>query len=206
MNTKKPVDTNDEDLIRKASAGDSLAFGELYRRRKKDVHRFVFQMTGSASLADDVTQEVFLTLIDKITEYEPARGSFIAYVFGITRKHLLRHFERWRPDVPLQDKDEAAWTPESLVERSDPLGNLAREETVDTVRRAVLALPARYREAVVLCEFHEMTYEEAAEAVGCAVGTIRSRLHRARALLLKKFRGPADPVAASMRKPKRCLA
>jgi RNA polymerase sigma-70 factor, ECF subfamily len=208
VNPRGPSHASDEDLIRRVAAGDVVAFGELYKKRRMDVHRFAFQMTGSTTLADDVTQEVFLTLIEKISDYDSDRGTFLSYVFGIARKHLLRHFERWRPDVPLPEPgdDGLSWTPESLIERSDPLGQMTRAETVDRVRRAVLALPARYREAVVLCEFHEMGYEEAANAAGCAVGTIRSRLHRARALLLKRLKDPACRLATTVEKPKGCLA
>ena len=65
--------------------------------------------------------------------------------------------------------------------------DLARRQTVEAVRRAILALPEPYREAVVLCDLHGLSYEEAAEAMGRPVGTVRSRLHRARALLLERL-------------------
>jgi RNA polymerase sigma-70 factor, ECF subfamily len=62
-----------------------------------------------------------------------------------------------------------------------------KRERMDKIREAVLALPAEFREAVVLCELEEMSYEEAARACGCPIGTIRSRLHRGRALLLTRL-------------------
>ena len=84
--------------------------------------------------------------------------------------------------------------------------DLARSEMVEHLRMQC-ALPAHYREVVVLCELHEMNYTEAAAVLGCATGTIRSRLHRARSLLIEKLRtanetGPAPPVA----NPARCFA
>ena len=70
----------------------------------------------------------------------------------------------------------------------DTLGDLTRGETIESVRRAVLALPTAFREVVVLCDLHEMSYAEAAAALGCAVGTVRSRLHRARGMLLERMK------------------
>ena len=78
----------------------------------------------------------------------------------------------------------------------DPLMELTREERVETLRRAVSTLPPHYREVIALCELQELSYDDAAAAAGCAVGTIRSRLHRARELLLKKLSG--RPAARSI--------
>jgi RNA polymerase sigma-70 factor (ECF subfamily) len=89
--------------------------------------------------------------------------------------------------------------PEQLVALPQVERDLARDEAVRSLRRAILGLPAGYREAVVLCDLHELSYSEAAQVLGCAIGTVRSRLHRARALLAERL--AAKPSAAS-----RCLA
>jgi RNA polymerase sigma-70 factor (ECF subfamily) len=73
----------------------------------------------------------------------------------------------------------------------------ASRETISRVRHAVGTLPENYREVVVMCEFEEMSYEEAASALDCPVGTVRSRLHRARAMLLEKLREPQPMRRAS---------
>ena len=88
-----------------------------------------------------------------------------------------------------------------------PLDDLSRTETVESVRKAVLSLPERYREVVVLCDLQEMNYVEAAEVLGCAIGTVRSRLHRARAMLIEKLH-PAreEKVTSATVKSARCLA
>ncbi len=78
-----------------------------------------------------------------------------------------------------------------------PLDEMSRTEAIEAVRRAVLALPERYREVVVLCDLQEMSYGETAEILGCAIGTVRSRLHRARALLIEKLRPACEEDAAS---------
>jgi RNA polymerase sigma-70 factor (ECF subfamily) len=103
---------------------------------------------------------------------------------------VLRRIERDRAYLLVShDKEQDSPINEALIATHDPLVDLTRRETIDSVRQAVLALPAHYREVVVLCDLHEMSYLEAAEVLGCAIGTVRSRLHRARAILVEKLRG-----------------
>ena len=147
-------------------------------------------MSGSEAIAEDVTQEVFLVLMRDGSKFDATRGSLAAYLYGIARNHVLRVFERERPTVALlDDEGNEAHAHENLIARGDPLGDLTRADEVGRLRQAVLALPAHYREVVVLCELHEMSYTEAAAALDCAVGTVRSRLHRARSMLAEKMRG-----------------
>lgn len=181
----------DAELLGRMLAGDEDAFTALYRRRQGGVYRFALQMSGSEALAEDVVQEVFMVLMRDGANFDPSRGSLTAYLYGIARNHVLRAFARERSLVPLEDEgaDPNEAPHRNLVAHFDPLGDLTRAETVEKLRQAVLALPAHYREALVLCELHELTYADAAEALNCAVGTVRSRLHRARAMLAEKMRG-----------------
>ena len=182
---------SDAELLRLMLAGDEEAFTALYRRRQGGVYRFALRMSGSEALAEDVVQETFMVLMRDGGNFDPARGSLAAYLYGVARNHVLRAFERERSLVPFDEEaDESAGAPhENLLARQDPLGDLTRGEAVERLRLAVLALPPHYREALVLCELEEMSYAEAAAALGCAVGTVRSRLHRARAMLAEKLRG-----------------
>jgi RNA polymerase sigma-70 factor (ECF subfamily) len=181
----------DAELLRLMLAGDEDAFAALYRRRQGGVYRFALQMSGSEALAEDVVQEVFMVLMRDGGNFDPTRGSLAAYLYGIARNHVLRAFERERSLVPLDadDGDSNDAPHANLVAHFDPLGDLTRGEMVEKLRQAVLALPAHYREALVLCELHELSYADAAGSLGCAVGTVRSRLHRARAMLAEKMRG-----------------
>ena len=181
----------DAELLRLMLAGDEEAFTALYQRRQGGVYRFALQMSGSEAVAEDVVQETFMVLMRDGGNFDSGRGSLAAYLYGIARNHVLRAFDRERALVRFDDDADDGWeaTHESLVTRPDPLGDLTRAETIEKLRQAVLALPPHYREVVVLCELHEMSYVEAAEALGCAVGTVRSRLHRARAMLAEKMRG-----------------
>jgi len=187
---------SDEELLRLMMAGDEAAFTTLYRRRQGGIYRFALRMSGSEAVAEDVTQEVFMALVREGSQFDSARGSLVAYLYGIARNQILRRLERDRFFVPINDVADQGEVPgpEKFVAPGDPLGDLTRDEMVGAVRQAVLSLPAHYREVVALCDLQEMSYVEAAAALGCAVGTVRSRLHRARALLVEKLRanGKAD--------------
>ena len=190
-------------------AGDEEAFTLLYNRRQSAVYRFALHMSGSTAIAEDVTQEVFLVLISEAARYDPSRGSVAGYLCGISRNHVLRRMQRERMFVPIGGDSEYSDSipPSEPVAEADPLGDLTRSETVESVRRAVLSLPTHYREVVVLCELNEMDYAEAANVLGCAIGTVRSRLHRGRALLVEKLRSNEGVGAASKEvNPARCFA
>lgn len=206
MNLKSEL--GDSELLRSMLAGDEEALALIYRRRQGSVYRFALQMSGSKSIAEDVTQEVFLFLMREGQVFDPARGSLSAFLLGVARNQVLRRMRVDHLLTPIGEDDDADTC--LAVSETDlrPLDDLAREETIELVRKAVLSLPAKYREVVVLCELQDVSYGEAAEILGCAIGTVRSRLHRARALLLAKLR-PAervdDATSASL-KSARCFA
>jgi RNA polymerase sigma-70 factor, ECF subfamily len=178
---------SDDDLLRLIAKGHEPAFVEFYRKHQGSVYRFALHMSGKTEIAEEVTQEVFLTVMGVANQYDSKRGSAVSYLYGITRNFVLRCLERERPyTAALEDieNDQAA----TLADEQDPLGELERNERIESLRKAVLALPPAYREVVVLCDLNEMDYAQAAVALGCAIGTIRSRLHRARALLMEKMR------------------
>lgn len=195
----------DDELLMLMRSGDEQAFVTLYRKRQAAIYRFALHMSGSATVAEDVTQEVFLALIREECGFDPERGTLPGYLFGIARKLVLRSLERGRADVPLEiEGEESAW-PELAV-HDDPLADLTHREGIDALRRAVLALPRRYREVVVLCDLEEVDYADAALVLGCPIGTVRSRLHRARALLLEKLHQERNfRPAVGAWKPVRCL-
>ena len=199
------TNASDNELLQSMLAGDEKALAALYQRRARDVFRFALQMCGSQALADDVTQEVFMVLIREGHTFDAARGSLNAFLLGVARNHVLRRLRRERFYVSMEE-DSQSDTAQNLSRTTEnPLDDLSRTETIESVRKAVLALPERYREVVVLCDLQEMSYLEAAEVLGCAVGTVRSRLHRARALLLEKMR-PAEEEKAVDVKSARCFA
>jgi RNA polymerase sigma-70 factor (ECF subfamily) len=180
--------SSDNGLWQQMLAGDENAFLELYRRRHKGIYRFARQMSGSEAVAEDVTQEVFLALFRSPRQFDPDRGSLATYLFGIAHKQLLRIFERNQSLVPLMDDEDDTRLLGSLASTADTLGDLTRAEGIERLQQAILALPPHYREVVVLCDLEEMSYADAAETIGCSLGTIRSRRHRAHTLLIEKLR------------------
>jgi len=201
-------DLSDDQLLRLMLAGDEDALAQLYCRRQASVYRFALQMSGSTSIAEDVTQEVFLFLMREGNVFDPARGSVGAFLLGVARNHVLRRLRVEHLLSPLTDDHDDDGTVLASAAELGVLDDLTRAETIETVRRAVLSLPPKYREVVVLCELQDVSYVETAEILGCAIGTVRSRLHRARALLLAKLRPAEDAADANSASVKsaRCFA
>jgi RNA polymerase sigma-70 factor (ECF subfamily) len=171
---------SDEILLERMLHGDETAFTALYQRRQGTVYRFVLHMTRSVSLAEDVTQEVFMILMESGRRFDPSRGTLLSFLYGIARNRMLRRIENdWRTH-PVEAIDDCAGA-------EDQFDHLTRQETIEQVRRAVMSLPPMYREAVVLCDLEHASYEEAAAVMECPVGTVRSRLYRGRAMLAQKL-------------------
>lgn len=193
----------DDELLMRLRSGDEQAFAALYRRRQAAIYRFALHMSASTTIAEDITQEVFLALLRQECGYDRDRGTLSGYLFGIARKLVLRNLERGRSDVPLESETDES-SPRELAVIDDPLAGLTRHEAIESLRRAVQALPRRYREVVVLCDLEELDYADAAVALGCPIGTVRSRMHRARALLLEKLNQDRKPrLAVDAWKPMR---
>jgi RNA polymerase sigma-70 factor (ECF subfamily) len=191
---------SDPDLVRRLHAGDESAFAALYSRLGSGVYRFALRMSGSPALAEDVTQEVFLALIREPGRFDAARGSLASFLYGVARNHVLRRLERERPYLPLHGSGIARAGP---PEDADALADLLRRERAGLVWRALLALAPHYREAVVLCDLECLTYDQAARALDCAVGTVRSRLHRGREMLGERLRSLARASPAEARSTRR---
>ncbi|HSB36146.1 MAG TPA: sigma-70 family RNA polymerase sigma factor [Thermoanaerobaculia bacterium] len=196
---RTPAGQRDDDLVRRLREGDETAFTAIYRMWQGPVYRFALRMTGRTTVAEDVTQDTFMTLISGAARFDPERGALSSYLYGIARHRVLHRLERESAYVPMAEGDgdeprEAA----TAGSADDPLADLERRERITRVRTAVLSLPTHYREAVVLCDLHRLTYREAADALGCAVGTVRSRLHRGRELLVAKL-GPVAETAPALR-------
>ena len=196
-----PEQDRDDVLLRRAAKGDEDAFALLYRRNQAALYRFALRMTGHPWAAEEIVQDVFMTLMKDPKKYDGSRAPVAAYLFGIARNRVMKHLERAPRDLSLDelspDGAKPAFAP---VDSFTPAHWAEQQERVELVRAAVLDLPPEFREAVALCELEEMSYEEAALVCGCPIGTIRSRLHRGRALLLAKLellRGASRRVGAS---------
>jgi RNA polymerase sigma-70 factor (ECF subfamily) len=190
--------------MRRLATGDEGAFLEFYRRHQGGVYRYAVHMTGRPESAADVVQETFLTLIRQATKFDEEKGAPGAFLYGIARNHVRKLHEKESRYVALGDEasvgDAAGWMGQPgnyngngrySTKSSEPetvLEGLERAESIRHLREAVLTLPEHYREPVTLCDLEGKSYEEASTLLACPVGTIRSRLNRARSILLEKLR------------------
>jgi len=178
----------DEELLRRSAKGDEEAFTVLYRRHADVLYRFAFRMTGSFWGAEEIVQDVFMTLVREPSKYDAERGTLPAFLFGITRNKIMKYNERLPREISLVERQEdGSGGGLTLRDSFTPAMWAEQRERLEKVRAAVMELPIEFRETVVLCELEEMSYEQAARMLDCPIGTIRSRLHRGRALLLAKL-------------------
>ena len=172
-------ESSDAALLAEAAAGDEAAFVDLYRRRRDDVYRFAYALTRSRSLAQDATQEVFLKVLENAGRFDAAKGTARAWLLGCARHVVI---DRLRAEN--RRSDEA---PEQATAPDHEL-RVLKEQRLVRLHAAIAGLPLEYRETLVLCELAELPYAEAAAVLDCPVGTVRSRLHRARGLLAASLR------------------
>src|SRR4051794_16138068 len=141
-------DVSDDQLMIRISEGDAAALSALFGRRHGDVYRVAMLMTGSATTAEDVTQDVFLAVMRDAARFESGRATVTAWLCGIARNHARRRLHRDLRMVPFPEESEPSG-PEAVA-HADPLRDLTTAQQIESLRRAVLTLPLKYREAVVL--------------------------------------------------------
>jgi RNA polymerase sigma-70 factor, ECF subfamily len=176
---------DDRGLLERVKRGDEQAFAGLYARHQSAIYRYAMHMCGAAA-ADDIVQDTFLALLRGQARYDSSRGTVIGYLFGIARHHVAKRLAAAGVELSLDPIDEVDATTGPVAVET-PLDVMSRAELVAHVREAIRSLPPVYREAIVLCELQEVDYATAAAIVQCPIGTIRSRLHRAKAMLTTKL-------------------
>ncbi len=193
---------SDDELLRRAIAGEREAFGALYGRYQHIVYRFARAMTGAADVAEDVTQEVFVVLIRNLGQYDATRGALATYLYGVAR-NVSRH--RLRRERRFLSMDATGLTTLPGEARSDdPVDGLASAETIARLRRALVMLPTRYREVIVLCDLHELPCPVVADIIGITAVAVRSRLHRGRQMLKQRFQRLENSAMRPAAHPMRC--
>ncbi len=171
--------TSDSELLKLAAKGNDAAFLSLYQRHSGPVFRFAMHMSGRVETAEEVVQEIFLVLLSTPKGFLESNGSLEGYLIG-TARNLVR--SRLKQERRFSEPDPTLSTGIELIDV------LSKEEDLRDLRAAILSLPPNYREAVVLCDLEGLDYAAVAQHLGCPVGTVRSRLHRARMILTAKLR------------------
>jgi RNA polymerase sigma-70 factor (ECF subfamily) len=177
---------SDQELLERIWQLDLDAVMEAYDRYQASIYKFVLEMSGDPSVAADITQDVFLLMLQRrgllsrvFARFDVRKGSLEGYLLGVARRltrKLAAKQSRWEP---LSEADPAS--PMILGQEIESRSTLQR------LHSAIAQLPVKYREVVVLCCLQEKSYEQAAAVLSCSTGTIASRLSRARKLLSERL-------------------
>ena len=163
------------------AAGDASALRELYQRHGRALLRFSSAMCRSKQAAEDMVHDTFVALLNEPVSFDPALGTAFGYLCGVLRHRVSRHFRQQKRWVALDTDDDTS--PVQASDTRSATDEIARSEATAAFRRAMLELPAQHREIIALCDLEELPYTTVAGILACPIGTVRSRLHRARALL-----------------------
>jgi len=169
---------DDTERMARLAAGDTGALRELYEKHGRALLRFSSAMCRSRQAAEDLVHDTFVALLRGPHLFDPAQGTAFNYLCGVLRHRISRHFRQQKRWVTLVDDDSAA-----AAHDASPADEIARSEVSAVFRRAMLELPLQHREIIALCDLEELPYHAVAAILQCPIGTVRSRLHRARALL-----------------------
>jgi RNA polymerase sigma-70 factor, ECF subfamily len=177
------AELSDEALLPALARGEEPAFLAVYRRRQASIYRYAFHLSGDPDVAAEVVQETFLSLLRDAGRLDAARGTVLSWLFAVARNQVLKQLRGRRQHLSLEDEDQG-----ELVAGGCLVAELEQEQLSSRLRETMATLPPVYREVLVLCDMQELSYEEVAAIAGCPTGTVRSRLHRARALLAGKLK------------------
>ena len=181
----------DRALVRRAQKGDSQAVTELYLRYQRRVLNFLYRMTGNRQVAEDLTHETFIRVVQHLPTYRPT-GSVAGWIYRIAKNLALNRFrhEKVAGEIPL---DQPLSLSEEEMERSlgdiladtrpNPGEEASRTDLESVVQKALSKISPPYREAVILCDIQGFSYKEAAEMLSCPIDTVASRLARGRSKL-----------------------
>lgn len=193
--TMPPTDTKAElALLARMKQGDEGAFVALYRKHRDAVYRFALLYTGAPHTAADVTQDTFVHFMTQTSQFDPARGSVGAWLCGVARNLARKQCGVREEATDPFDLADDARAHDSQVDHDSPLECVLRGELAEQVRRAVASIAPHYRDVLILCELSDLSYAEAAQVCGIDIGTVRSRLSRARTQLAQRLEAytPSD--------------
>jgi len=183
---------SDIDLLRDMRNGDKAAFTALYRRHHAAVYRYAVMRCASEALAADMLQEIFMGLLTGSLQYDPLKAELRYFLFGVARMKALKMDvlqNRFVQAVSQNDENEADDDViiELASEEGNPLEKILSNQMAEECRLAIAHLAPHYRDVFILFELQELSYVEIAEICQISVGTVRSRLSRARAALVQRL-------------------
>ena len=184
----------DADLVRRCLSGDQRACRDLVRRYERPVYSVLMRVVRRSEDAEDLVQETFVKVFKALDRYDPERP-FAAWIFTIASRLAIDHFRRRRiQTVSLSYSDpgsseERTMDVEDTGLKPDEITSNAEEELQTSA--IIDSLPEHYRIVVLLRHQQDLSYEEIAQALNLPLGTVKARIHRARALLKDRIQGPS---------------
>ncbi|QDT67312.1 ECF RNA polymerase sigma factor SigW [Planctomycetes bacterium MalM25] len=171
----------DDRLIDRSLAGDSASYGELVGRYQDRLRASLMRLTGSAEEAEDVAQEAFVQAYLKLSTFQRT-SRFYTWIYRIAFNQAISKNRKKRPRLSLTAVQDAGG-PEPVAESDCPTTATFQDERARLLHEAIATLEEDHRQVIVLREFEEMDYQQIAELIGAPIGTVRSRLFRARSQL-----------------------
>jgi RNA polymerase sigma-70 factor, ECF subfamily len=192
---QNPGELSDMDILAEVGAGNVDAYGKIVGRYNGRLYNFIYRFVGDRETAEDIVQETFLRAFRKRKEYR-AIANFSTWLFTIAgnlAKSELRRRKRWR--MFSIERDEETDTGMELPDESARPDKVAESSLADVqIQQAIASLPENYKQVILLRDVEGMSYQEISEIVDCPVGTVKSRVNRARLKLQQKLKSEGRDV------------
>ncbi len=186
--------TTDALLLPACRDGDEAAWRSLVELHTRKVFGLAYRFTGRVDEAEDLTQEVFVKVYQTLHKYREADGPFGAWLMAVARNHAIDHYRRGKQERARRTEDPLVL--ETAPAREEhPIAGLEREERVRLVHRGLRALPPELRLPLILCDLQGLSYDEIAKSLEVPLGTVKSRINRARLELAKRLLGRRHELA-----------
>mgnify|MGYP002784305834 CR=1 FL=1 len=176
-----------ESLIQQCLDGDQAAWDEIVRRHRRKVFNLAYKFVGRHDEAEDLTQDIFLKIFKSLRTFD-RRANFQTWLISVSRNLCIDHYRSVRKERETIDRDVDASELTPASREPGPMASLEQRDRVTLLREALSALPETLRTAVVLRDLQELSYQEIADRLQLAEGTVKSRINRGRTELARQIR------------------
>lgn len=167
------ITVSDNELMFQVRDGDAAKLGILFERYHVKLYNFLVRLTNKRDVSEDLVQDVFFRMLKYGYSFR-GDAPFAVWMYQLARNAAMDHFRKWNREMPMVDEAEEKAGDDPL-----PLESLEQGQQVEMLRAALAKLPLEKREALILSRFDNLKYEEIGEILGCPVGTVKARVHRA---------------------------
>ena len=181
------MQTTDAELVKQCLAGDHGAWETIVRQYNQRVYNVAYRFTGRFDEAEDLTQEIFLKIYRTLGSYRAESGALVTWIVRVGRNHVIDHYRKYKTERTHTDSLEVEYekAEENPARYANPAQALEQRELSERVHQALLRVSEDLREAVILRDLEEFTYEEIADMLKLPLGTVKSRINRGRVELAR---------------------